>query len=160
MATTTATLLIRPRLPVLLSANRRTRAMLDFSVRALSGLYSASRIPASKNLSDALAWLPSQRVPLVADNGTMAVEWYRFFSYLCNTVLGGPTGATVVDVASAVVTSAASVASITQNSSALVQQADANAQAIAAAVQVIQTAALPGSSQIPQVQLTNHRQQL
>ena len=134
--------------------------MLDFSVRALSGLYSSSRIPASKNLRNAIAWLPSQRVSPIGPDGLMELSWYRFFTYLAEEVLGGAKGATLVDVASAVVTSAASVASITQNSSALVQQADANAQAIAAAVQVIQTAALPGSSQIPQVQLTNHRQQL
>lgn len=160
MATTTAVLQIRLRDSVSLVANRRTAANLEFSVRAISGLYSLSKITASKNLKSALAWLPSQRVPLVSENGTMAAEWYRFFSYLCNTVLGGPVASTVVDIATAVVTSAASAATASQQSVALTQQADANAQSIAAAVQVIQAAALPGSKQIPVVQLTNHRQQL
>lgn len=155
MATTTAVLQIRPRAGVVLSANRRTAASFDVGVRFLSGIYSTTHIPASANLKNALAWLPSIRVPLIDSGGLMTPEWYRFMNYLCTTVLGGPTGSTVADIATAVVTNSASAASATQAAASLTQQADANAQAIAAAVQVIQTAALPGATQIPAVQLTN-----
>lgn len=155
MATTTAVLRIRPRVGSTLSANRKTAANFDVSVRFLSGVYSTTNIPASANLKNALAWLPSIRVPLTDSGNCMTPEWYRFFNYLCTTVLGGPTGSTVADIATAVVTTSASAATATQAAVSLTQQADANAQAIAAAVQVIQTAALPGSAQIPPVQLTN-----
>lgn len=155
MATTTAVLRIRPRESVATSVARKTTASIEFSPRLVSGLYSASSIPASADLKNALAWLPSIRVPLVDDSGRMTSEWYRFMNYLCTTVLGGPNGSTVADIASAVVTSSATVAAATQATTSLTQQADANAQAIAAAVQVLQTASLPGSTQIPPVQLTN-----
>jgi hypothetical protein len=155
MATTTAVLRIRPRVGASLSANRRTAANFDVSVRYLSGVYSATSIPASANLKNALSWLPSIRVPLTDSNGCMSPEWYRFMNYLCTTVLGGPTGSTVADIATAVVTNSASAAQATQAAVSLTQQADANAQAMAAVVQVVQTAALPGASQIPPIQLTN-----
>lgn len=155
MATTTAVLRIRPRVGAVLSANRSTRASLDISARFLSGIYSTTNIPASANLKNALSWLPSIRVPLVDAGNCMTPEWYRFMNYLCTTVLGGPTGSTVADIATAVVVNSTSAAAATQAAASLTQQADANAQAIAAAVQVIQTAALPGSTQIPPVQLTN-----
>lgn len=155
MPSTAAVLLIRPRVTGLLSANRRTRANFDVAVRFLSGIYSTTQIPASANLKNALAWLPSIRVPHTDASGCVTPEWYRFYNYFCTTVLGGPTGATVADIASAVVTNSTSAASATQATVSLSQQADANAQALAAAVQVVQTAALAGSSQIPSVQLTN-----
>lgn len=155
MATTTAVLRIRPRISAGVSANRKTTANFDVVVRLISGLYSNSTIPASANLKNALTWLPSIRVPLVDTTGCMSPEWYRFMNYICTTVLGGPTGSTVADIATAVVTSSTTVAAATQTAVALTQQADANAQALAAAVQVVQTASLPGAGQIPKVQLTN-----
>jgi hypothetical protein len=155
MATTAAVLRIRPRLPVSVSAGRRTSANFDLSVRLVSGVYSASSIPASTNLSNLRAWLPSIRVPLVDERNCMTTEWYRFIHYVVETVLGGADGSTVSDIATAVVTSSATSATVSQAAVALTQQADANAQALAAAVQVVQTAALPGASQIPIVQLTN-----
>ena len=155
MPSTAAVLLLKPRVVDTVRANRATKVNLDFSPRVISGLYSSTGIPAGANLKNALAWLPSIRVPLADPSGCMTPEWYRFMNYLCTTVLGGPSGSTVADIATAVVTSSTTAATATQNAVALTQQADANAQSIAAVVQVIQTAALPGASQVPPVQLTN-----
>lgn len=155
MASTAAFLRIRPRVGAVLSANRKTAANLDISARFLSGIYSTTNIPASVNLGNLRAWLPSIRVPLTDDRKCMTPEWYRFIHYVVETVLGGADGSTVADIATAVVVNSTSSAAATQAAASLTQQADANAQALAAAVQVVQTAALPGASQIPPIQLTN-----
>ncbi len=102
--------------------------------------------------------LPKANVPFgrVRPDGTVEVDpvWYRLLDYVINTQLGGPTGPKMSDI-TATVDSTRTSAIAAQNAVSVVSQTvNANATTLAAAVQVSQTAALPGASQIPPVTYT------
>jgi len=103
--------------------------------------------------------LPQAQLPLgrVQPDGTVVMDptWYRFLDYIANVQLGGVTGPTMGDL-SATVDSTRSSAINAQNAvSVVAQTVNANAASLAATVQVSQTAALPGATQIPKVTYTN-----
>lgn len=158
MASTAAVVRIRPRVVVSGTNHRSTTANVDFALRLVSGLFSSSGVSNGTNTTNLKSWLPSARVPVVTSTGIMTPEWYRFLQYLVEVVLGGASAPTVADVVTAVTTTTEGAVAATQAAQAVSQQADANAQALAAAVQVVQTASLPGASQIPPVQLNSRMQ--
>jgi hypothetical protein len=159
MASTAAFVYLKPRLLGTESAHRNTTASLDVAVRLVSGFFSNSGgINPTANLTNLKSWLPGARVKVVTSDGVMTPEWYRFIQYLVEVVLGGAAAPTVADVVSAVTTTTEGAVAATQAAQAVSQQADANAQALAAAVQVVQTAGLSGATQIPPVQLNSRMQ--
>lgn len=152
MPTTAAVLYIRPTGTAVIAAARRTAATLYVPLRTLTGLFSTAGVTKSKDTHNLKAWFPSQRVPL-AGQELMQPEWYRFFQYLTETVLGGANGSTLPDVAASVTYAEAQSIATAAVTKALAQQGAANAQSLSAVVQVAVASALPGSAQIPPVQL-------
>jgi hypothetical protein len=125
-----------------------TTFVLFASARAVSGLFSASSIPAAQDLANLRSLLPQQRTPVIDDNKCMTASWYRFTDFLVNRFLGGLTGATLPDVASSVTYAEAQSIAIAAATAAMQQWTAANAQATDAIRQVVQAAALPGATQI------------
>lgn len=95
--------------------------------------------------------LPHPKTRLVDANGLMTPEWWRFFEWLYQQKLGGPTATPVPDLQVTVQTSQAVVETQQYNVVALAQQAVANAQALEAAVQVARNNGLAGADQVPPV---------
>ena len=89
-------------------------------------------------------------------DGSVMVDpvWYRFLDYIVNTQLGGPTGPTLGDLTATVDSTRSSAIAAQTSVSQVAQTVNANASALAATVQVAQTSALPGATQIPPVVYT------
>lgn len=160
MASTGAVVYLRPRVAATYIPARSTSALTYLTPRVLSGLWTASGVSASADLANLRAWLPPQRTPFawVTVGGQRlpvyidATTWYRFFQFVADVRLGGADGATIPDIVAAVVSSLSQSATTAAVASITAQQTQANAEALAATVQVVQTASLPGSTQIPPVQ--------
>lgn len=103
--------------------------------------------------------LPSANVPFgtVQPDGSVMVNpnWYRVLDYVVNTQLGGLTGPTLGDITTTVDATRSSAIDAQNAVSVVAQTVNANANALAATVQVSQTNALTGASQIPRVTYTN-----
>ena len=103
--------------------------------------------------------LPRAEVPLGTlsqDGKTVFINpyWYRFFDFVANVQLGGPDAPTVTDLSSATISTRQQAIDATTAVASVSTQVDANAQALAATVQVAQSNALSGASQIPPVVFT------
>jgi hypothetical protein len=131
--------------------SRTTGAIFLAALRLISG-GSTDGVANTTNF-DRDTWIPQAGVPVLQANGTMNPTWYRFFQTVSDR-LGGYNGPKVTDVATAVSTTQEVVSTTTAQVQAVTQQAQANASALQAVKQVAQDAALPGSSQIPPVQLS------
>jgi hypothetical protein len=153
MGTTTATLYLKPRASAYLTINFQTQASVYVPVRALSGTYTGSGITALRNLRGLKSYLPSQNVPVDTAGNKMAAEWYTFFHYFCNVFTDLESAVTLADIKQALIVEQAQAAYTAALALASSQQVVANAQTLAAVVQVTQTAALAGATQIPPVQL-------
>ncbi len=155
MASTGAVAFLRPRASATVSAARATGAVVYLLPRAVSGLWTASDVTASADLANLRAWLPPQRQPIANVNGTpvyMDQTWYRFFQFVSEIKLGGAEGQTIPDIVASVVAALSASATTSAAVAITSQQTQANAEALAATVQVVQTAAIPGADQIPPVQ--------
>ena len=87
------------------------------------------------------------------ESGMMSHGWWNWFSFINGVFLTARSNPTLSDVIAAI-TSIQGNASTTESSiAALIQQGAANAQAIQALTQVVQSAALPGATQVPVAQL-------
>lgn len=155
MASTTATLYIHPTAEAVMSAGRVTSATVNFSLRLLSGLITTSGVQSSRNLANLSSLLPHITQPMITagrdGRATCDPQWYRFFDYLTNTFLSGASGPTLADIITSIVSAQESAAEAERQTLLVANQAQTNAEALSAAVQVVQTAALPGADQIPQV---------
>lgn len=155
--TTTATLFVKPRWSANLSANGRSGAVLFVPLRLLAGIYQAQGIVPARNTRNLKKTLPHSSVPVGSftgsDGKTVQVQinqfWYAFFYDVINRILGGPNGSTLPDVISSVSIVQNQGANVATQQAALTQMAVSNAATAAAAVQVVQQAALPGATQIP-----------
>ncbi len=102
--------------------------------------------------------LPQAQLPLgrVQPDGTVLMDptWYRFLDYIANVQLGGITGPTLGDISTTVDSTRSSAIAAQTSVSQVAQTVNANASTLAATVQVAQTSALPGATQIPPVAYT------
>lgn len=122
-----------------------TEAVVYVPVRFLAGSASAGVQPSS----DLKNYLPSAREKPLDANGHLVGSWYKFFQLLSQVQLGG--GLTLADLEAAISAAQLQATQATANTQAIATQSQTNAEALAAAVQVVQAAALPGSDQIPPV---------
>lgn len=122
-------------------------------IRALSGVYSGAGISSQRNLRGLKSFLPSINVPIDSAGNKMSPEWYTFFHYFVNVFTDLSSAVTLADVKQALVTEQAQAAYTAAMALSSSQQVMQNAQATAALREVVQTAALPGSTQVPPVQL-------
>ena len=87
------------------------------------------------------------------ESGMMSHGWWNWFSFINGVFLTARSNPTLSDVITAI-TSIQGNASTTESSiAALIQQGASTAQAVQALTQVVQTAALPGATQVPVAQL-------
>lgn len=155
MATTGAVVYINPRSEVTVAAGRRTGALLHIATRFVSGLYSETGVSPSTDQTNLKAWLPSRHIKVLNVDGTMSDPWYRFFHYLANIKLGGPNSATLPDIETTVTTAQSQAATVAATTAGLTQQVAQNAESLAATVEVAESNALAGATQIPRVQRTS-----
>jgi ABC-type branched-subunit amino acid transport system substrate-binding protein len=97
------------------------------------------------------AWLPPQRVAVVDDDGIMSEPWYRFFQYVANVRLGGPTGGSVKDLSATLSVVKSQAVAASASTVALAAQTSTNAEALEAVRQVAVQNSLAGAAQIPVV---------
>lgn len=154
MASTGAVVYVRPRASITDVPGRKTGAVTYVAVRSLSGLLTSSTVEPEQNLTNLRKLFPRQSQKVVNSDGSMAIEWYRFFDYLVNTFLGGPDAPTMGDVIAEIERQIAAARLLEARTLAIAQQAQANAESLSAAVQVIQANALTGADQIPAPQTT------
>lgn len=155
MASTGAVLYLKVRAGAGSSTSRWTGAVAYLALRDSSGQFSSSGgAPATRNLRNLKSLKPHSSVPL-ADPSTGRINeyWDRYFSYLNDTFLEMTNGPTLPDVADSITYSQAVSLVNEAILGALSQQANSNAQSIEAVREVVQTAALPGSAQIPPAKL-------
>ena len=134
-----------------------TGALFYFTIRAISGVVTASSIRPGSDLSGQRPSMPPQRQPFGYVNGDrtkpvyLDPSWERFLRFQHEIKLGGDTGFTLPDVAASVEESQSTAQSSAVAVAAYSQQAATNAEALAATVQVLQNNAIPGATQIPPV---------
>lgn len=157
MASTGAVLYARPTVTMGLAAARQTAAVCYLPLRALTGVFTAG-VDATSDPTLG-AWLPNARTPIgwVTVNGQRlpveidAMSWYRFFTTVAETRLGGIAGKSIPDVTSTIEGTQNAAVATSSQVAALAQQAQTNAEALSSSVQVLQNNALPGANQIPPV---------
>lgn len=134
-------------------AHRVSGAVVPLTMRALTGLFASGVTPAA-DLTNLRALLPHINVDFL--NGTkVSPPWYRFFQQFFDRFLAGAGTYTFEDVINAIDDAVAQSAQQSQRTEAIAQQSQANAEALSAAVQVVQNNGLSGAEQIPPVRLTN-----
>jgi hypothetical protein len=135
-----------------------TTATLYLSLRLVSGIYTATGVTPSVDLTNKRPRLPDARVPIATANkhGQFIVDesWYRWMKHVEYERLGGPTGPNLPDIETSVTVVQEQAATVAASQTGIVQLATQNAEAGAAAREVLQTAALPGADQIPEYQRT------
>lgn len=127
-----------------------TGAVLYLPVRFWANSTSVGVVP-STNQANLKTWLPPIGVPIADKDGTMNVQWYRFFNYFANVKAGGPEAPTVTDIAASATVAQAQATSTAQTLTAVTQVVVQNAEALSATVEVAQSNALTGATQIPNV---------
>lgn len=153
--TTGAVLYARPRAIAGTTVSlKSTGAVVYVAARMLSGLWSSTTVGQELDLANLRSLLPRQDQTLVDSQGKMTAPWYRFIDYWVNTVLGGPDAPSMSDVIAEIERQIVASQALEAATNLVAQQAQANAEALAATVQVVQTAALSGSDQIPPVRTT------
>jgi hypothetical protein len=98
-------------------------------------------------------YMPDRSVAVVGSDGLMTTQWYLFFRYVVDKILGNTESITLLDLESAQNYAQWQNIQTTTALAATDQQVRQNALVLQAQVQVSQTAALPGSTNIPTVQL-------
>ena len=150
--TTSAVVYFRPTAAAALTVNFKTAAIAYIALRLTSGIFgSGGSVTTQDNAASLKAWLPSQRTPVTQADGTMAPAWYRFFDYLVNQKLGGAQAPTITDMSTSVASAQAAVTSQVATVAAIDAKTVQNASALAATVEVLKAAAVPGAAQIPLV---------
>lgn len=137
-----------------------TAAVFYVNTRAVSGVFKQG-IGSSTSRPQNIDWLPSVQVPLgyVNMNGQKlpvyieAATWYAFMQEIARR-FGGRLGLSIPDLAVTVEQTQVTAVQAGQQLAAATQQSQANAEALAVSVQVIQSSALPGATQIPRVVLS------
>jgi hypothetical protein len=152
MATTTFGMVLGARLVLAAFAEGR---ISTFSVSAgplmAADPYGSTRFSRS-GAATAKAWLPPESEPWFdPKTGKPTPQFARFMHYLANQRLGGIDGPSMGEVQTNVQETKAAAVQAVLASSAVEDMATANAEALKATVQVTQTAALPGATQIPDV---------
>lgn len=132
-----------------------TGAVIYIPVRVVSGRYATNLT--SRQVGQK-SWIPMISVPFLDASGCISLPWYQHLRDLGERKLGGANFATLPAVADYV--TVGQVDALINNALlvSITQQANTNAQALSAAVEVVQAAALPGATQIPKVQVTNARE--
>lgn len=133
------------------SANRRAVTAITAGVFATASPYRANQNINQQTDVNLKAWLPPQRVRLVGADGLMSWEWYRFFQYVAEKRLGGPTAPSIMDLSSNVIAAKSDAATANANTAALAVQTQTNAEALEVTRQVVVNNNLPGAVQIPPV---------
>lgn len=149
MASTAFTLYVKPSRFFPASAGRQSAFTAFVPVRITSGQFSTG-LTKAKHKKD---WHPSALTPVVDDKGLINSEWKRFFGYLANKKLGGPVYPTLPDLTQFITAAQAQSIFSAAISAATQQQANSNAQALAAAIEVLKTTGAVGAMQIPSVVL-------
>jgi hypothetical protein len=127
---------------------------LYIPLRVLSGIYEGFGVSSSRNLRGLRSYLPAANVPVVdVKTGLMTPQWYAFNHYFVNTYLDFNSAVTINDLQQQITVDQALAAATRAELAASTQMNIANAQATAAIVEVVQTASLSGSTQIPPVVL-------
>lgn len=152
---TGAVVYVRPRTIAGTAVSMRSSSAAAYiALRTLSGLLTSTTVEPEEDLTNLRKLFPRQSQKVVMPDGSMAIEWYRFFDYLVNTFLGGPDAPTMGDVIAEIERQIAAARLLEARTLAIAQQAQANAESLSAAVQVIQNNALTGAAQIPPPQTT------
>lgn len=156
MASTGAVVYVRLQSLAGTLAQRAGGAVVFFPLRAVSGIFTTGgQFDNTSGLSNK-AWLPPPRQPIgrVQPDGTVLMDpsWYNFLRYIVYDVLGGPTAPKLADVQTTVAAVQEAVTETVATVSEVTELAVANATALATTVEVVQNAALPGSTQIPPIQ--------
>lgn len=155
MASTGAVFHVRPRTAASVVANHQSGAKFYLSPRFVSGLYSTTGVTASSDLRGRKSWMPHRAQRWFNADGTPTDEMFNFMNYLANTMVGGPSGPTLPDVATTVTTAQEQAATASATVVGVNQMAQQNAESLAAAIQVVQDNSLAGAAQIPRPQLTS-----
>lgn len=158
MGTTTATAYFGLKPSAFLSIDGVSSVTAYFAPRFFAGIYSSQRVGRFDS-RDRKNSLPHSSVPIgfVTVNGKkLPVEidrdtWYLFISDLINRRLGGSNAPTIPDIVNALLAMQGQGSAVATQTAALSQVVMANSAATSAAVEVIQSAAIPGSAQIPVV---------
>jgi hypothetical protein len=155
MASTGAVLYVKPRAFVTVSANHKTSAVLYLSARFLSGIYTATGVTASANLRGRKSWMPHRGERWVDEQGRPTDEFFRFVDYLANTMIGGPSGATLPDVVETVTTTQAQASTVAEVVAGVSQQVVQNAEAGAVLREAAVTAGVATAAALPPFQITS-----
>lgn len=151
MASTAFTLYVKPSAFFPESVNRASTFTAYIPIRAISGLFTTGVMTKKRPKN----WKPHALQPIgqtkSGEDVLIDPAWLRHLSYLGQAKLGGATFPTLPEMTSFILLAQQNAAAITQVQNALEQMVTANAQSQAAVVQVVQTAALAGSMQIPPV---------
>lgn len=152
MATTTFAMVLGPKMAfAAISEGRIATFQLSAGPLMAFDPYGSSGFTRSSAAS-AKSWLPPETVPWFdPKTGKPTPEFARFMHYLANQRLGGIDGPSMGEVQTNVQETKAAAVQAVLASSAVEDMATANAEALKATVQVTQTAALPGATQIPDV---------
>jgi hypothetical protein len=155
MASTGAVIYIKPRAFVTDAPGRHTGAVLDVAIRMISGVYSVLGVAASTDQRGLKSWLPHRRDRWMQDDGTPTDEFFRFMDYLANTMIGGPSTATLPDVVATVTSAQANATTAAATVAGVSQQVNSNAESLSVVVEVAVNNSLVGAAQIPPVQHTS-----
>ena len=134
-------------------SGRGANVYLPLFIRGLSGQYTSGGGFVNESQYRKKVLKPRSDVPFADSAGRISEPWDRYFDYL-DFKLGGPLGPSLPDVVSNIEDSSTAINAAVANVAASSQQVIVNAQALAAAVEVIANSNLPGATQIPPVQIT------
>jgi hypothetical protein len=149
MGTTTFTAYVRPS-----AVSSNSGGFVAYvPVRVLSGIYQGVGIPQTRDLRNLRTFFPHWSVPIIAESGRMSGEWYRFLDFFVNVFTDLNSSITMSDIKQSLEITQAQATANAALAAATQAQVTSNAQALATTREVVQTASLAGSTQIPPVQL-------
>jgi hypothetical protein len=153
MASTGAVLYIKPTVTLGVAPGHHTGAVIYVPFREVSGIFSATGVSASANLSNLRSFLPHSRQPVDSAGNLMDPSWYRFFQMFVDVFLGGVGSLTIADIVSAVTVSQENTTALSSLTQQIASQNLTNAAALSVVAQVARDNSLTGATQIPPVQL-------
>ena len=145
MATTGSVVYVRAN--SVASQTGKTGSVSFFAARASTSIYSSLAIKRLNTKNRKV--IRPVGVPMVGADGMPTQQWSDWFVYIDKEFLNMLNGPTLPDVASFVTVGQATAIAVAEVQAGLAQQANANAQSIQTIREVVQTAALPGATQIP-----------
>lgn len=149
MANTGAVLFVRPRMFGATVANRQTGGVIAVALRALTGIFSAGASFDNSSENGLKAWLPPPRVAVVdLKTGLMTPEWYRFFRYIVEDRLGGPSAPSIGDVQTTVASVQDAVSTNVVSVAAITDAVNTNAASLQTTIEVSRQNSLVGATQI------------